>query len=79
MECGIEGSHRRDARRGGLIASDEAKGICRHVKEDLGVHHSPDLLHVQAEVVKATSAPLASKTRQVENVLEEAEKAVNSV
>ena len=57
--------------------SDEARGICRHVKEDLGVHHSPDLLHVQAEVVKATSAPLASKTRQTQKGLEEAEKAVN--
>lgn len=57
--------------------SDEAKGICRHVKEDLGVHHSPDLFHVQAEVVKATSAPLASKTRQAENVLEKAVKAVH--
>ena len=57
--------------------SDEAKGICHHVKEDLGVHHSPDLLHVQAEVVKATSAPLASKTRQAEKGLEEAAKAVS--
>ena len=57
--------------------SDEAKGICRHVKADLGVHHSPDLFHVQAELIKATSAPLASKTRQAEKALEEAEKAVN--
>jgi hypothetical protein len=56
--------------------SDEAKGICRHVKEDLGVHHSPDLLHVQAELVKATGASLASRTRQAEKVLEEAEKAL---
>jgi len=57
--------------------SDEARGICHHVKEDLGAHHSPDLLHVQAEAVKATSAVLASRTRKAEKSLEEATQKVS--
>lgn len=52
--------------------SDEAKGILRHVREDLGVHHSPDLLHVQAEAVRATSVVLACQTRQAQNALQQA-------
>jgi len=38
--------------------SDEGKGLLSHVKEGLGVHHSPDLFHVQHELNRATSAPL---------------------
>jgi hypothetical protein len=57
--------------------SDEGKGIVNHVKNDLGAHHSPDLFHVQHEVVKATSAPLASKTKKAQMALEEASEAVN--
>jgi len=57
--------------------SDEGKGIVNHVKNDLGAHHSPDLFHVQHEVVKATSAPLASKTKKAQMALEESSEAVN--
>jgi hypothetical protein len=53
-------------------ASDQARGILHHVKEDLGVHHSPDLLHVQTEVVKATGVTLACKTRQAQKALQQA-------
>ena len=54
--------------------SDEGLGICSHVKNGLGAHHSPDLFHVQHEIVKATSGPLASKKRQAEKALTEATK-----
>jgi hypothetical protein len=40
--------------------SDEGRSILRHVKEDLGVHHSPDVFHVQNELVKATSCRRAT-------------------
>ena len=56
--------------------SDEGLGICSHVKNGLGAHHSPDLFHVQHEIVKATSGPLASKKRQAEKALAEATKAL---
>lgn len=49
--------------------SDEGKGLLCHVKEDLGVHHSPDVFHVQYELVKGTSGALASKKRQAEKTM----------
>lgn len=52
--------------------SDEGKGIVRHVKKDLGAHHSPDVFHVQYEISKAASAPLSSKTKKAEKDLEKA-------
>jgi hypothetical protein len=54
--------------------SDEGKGLLCHVKEDLGVHHSPDVFHAQYELVKGTSGALASKKRQAEEVLVQAAK-----
>lgn len=35
--------------------SDEGRGILPHVKDALGAHHSPDVFHVQHELVKGTS------------------------
>ncbi|MEA1867082.1 MAG: hypothetical protein U9N19_03125 [Thermodesulfobacteriota bacterium] len=52
--------------------SDEGKGICRHVRKDLGGHHSPDLFHVQREIAKATGVALASNRRKAEKSLEKA-------
>ena len=52
--------------------SDEARGLCHHIQEDLGGHHSPDLFHVQQEIVRGMSAPLAAKKRQAEKGWEEA-------
>lgn len=57
--------------------SDEGRGILHHVKEDLGVHHSPDTFHVQNELVKGTSVALASRKRKAEKAVEEAAKEVN--
>ena len=43
--------------------SDEAPGILAYVAHHLEAHHSPDLFHVQHELVKAVSGPLATKER----------------
>lgn len=51
--------------------SDEGRGLLRHVETDLGVHHSPDLFHVQQELVRGTSGVLTSKTRQAEEAVAE--------
>lgn len=56
--------------------SDEGQGILHHVKQDLGAHHSPDVFHVQHELVKGTSVVLASHTRQAEQALEQASEEV---
>ncbi len=57
--------------------SDEGKGILNHVKNGLGAHHSPDIFHVQHEIVKGTSGPLAKKTKKAEQELEKASEEVN--
>jgi DNA-binding XRE family transcriptional regulator len=43
--------------------SDEAPGLLAYVEHHLGAHHSPDIFHVQHELSKAVSAPLAIKER----------------
>ena len=43
--------------------SDEAPGLLAYVAHHLGAHHSPDLFHVQHELVKAVSGPMAAKQR----------------
>ncbi len=57
--------------------SDEGKGIVHHVEKDLGAHHSPDVFHVENEIVKGTSAPLASKTKRASEAYEKAVEKVN--
>lgn len=56
--------------------SDEGRGICSHVTQGLGAHHAPDVFHVQQEVSRATSGPLAGKVRQAEKEVAAAEKEV---
>lgn len=53
--------------------SDEAKGLCRHVKTDLGAHHAPDVFHIQHDVSKATGLALAQRVKQAEQALAEAQ------
>ncbi len=55
------------------VSSDEGSGIRAHTTNQLGVHHSPDLFHVQHEIVKGTSGSLASKLRQAEKLVVKAE------
>jgi len=57
--------------------SDEGKGILHHVKKGLGAHHSPDIFHVQHEIVKGTSGPLAKKTQKARLTLEKVSEEVN--
>ncbi len=52
--------------------SDEAKGIRRHTEKELGVHHSPDVFHVQHELVKGTSVALATKVKNADKAVNEA-------
>jgi Family of unknown function (DUF6399) len=43
--------------------SDEAPGLLAYVEHQLGAQHSPDLFHVQHELVKAVAGPMATKQR----------------
>jgi Family of unknown function (DUF6399) len=52
--------------------SDEAPGVLAYVEHYLEAHHSPDLLHVQHELVKAVSGPMATKDRAAHKAISEA-------
>ena len=53
--------------------SDEAPGLLAYVEHHLGAHHSPDLFHVQHELVKAVSGALATKQRAAGKAATEAQ------
>jgi hypothetical protein len=57
--------------------SDEGKGLLCHVEEHLGAHHSPDVFHVQQELVKGVSGALASQVRKAERAACEVQGKVN--
>lgn len=53
--------------------SDMASGIIAHVTHGLGAHHSPDLMHLQQDLHRATSLPLQSQVKQAQEDATEAE------
>jgi hypothetical protein len=59
--------------------SDEASGLLAYVAHHLGAHHSPDLFHVQHELSKAVSAPMAAKQRAAAKVVVKAEETLHQV
>lgn len=52
--------------------SDEAPGLLAYVEHYLEAHHSPDVFHVQHELVKAVSGPMATKERAAHKAISEA-------
>src|SRR5215510_8435064 len=56
--------------------SDEAPGLLAYVEHYLEAHHSPDLFHVQHELVKAVSGPMATKERTAHKAVTEAREQV---
>ena len=52
--------------------SDEAPGLLAYVEHYLEAHHSPALFHVQHELVKAVSSPMATKERAAPKAISEA-------
>ena len=59
--------------------SDEAPGLLASVEHHLEAHHSPDLFHVQHELHKAVSAPMAAKQRAAHKATTKAEERLNRV
>src|SRR5919197_5782716 len=59
--------------------SDEAPGLLASVEQHLRAHHSPDLFHVQQELSKAVTAPLAVKQRAAAKAGAQAEETLTRV
>lgn len=54
--------------------SDQGTAIKKYREDHLkGVHHSPDLFHIQTDVHKATAGPLSSKQRKYERARKKAQ------
>ena len=56
--------------------SDEGTGLLAYVEHHLEAHHSPDLFHVQHELVKGVSGPMATKERAAQKAVTEAREQV---
>lgn len=59
--------------------SDEAPGLLAYVEQHLRAHHAPDLFHVQQELSKAVTAPLAVKQRAAAKAVAQAEETLKRV
>ena len=59
--------------------SDQASALISHAETSLGVHHSPDLFHVQQEASRATSAPLHRQSDKAERALTDATNSLNDM
>src|SRR5262249_28654973 len=59
--------------------SDEAPGLLAYVEHYLDAHHSPDLFHVQHELVKAVSGPMATKEQAASKAVSEAQAQLDQV
>jgi hypothetical protein len=59
--------------------SDEAPGLLAYVEHYLEAHPSPDLFHVQHELVKAVSGPMATKERAAHKAVTEAREQLERV
>ena len=59
--------------------SDEAPGLLAYVEHYLEAHHSPDWFHVQHELVKAVSGPMATKERAAYKTVTEAREQLEHV
>ncbi len=55
------------------VTSDEAKALIAHAEQTLGAHHSPDLFHVQQDLVQATSLALADQTARAHQAVAKAQ------
>jgi len=52
--------------------SDDAPGLLASVEHSLEAHHAPDFFHVQHELVKAVSGPMATQERAAHKAVTEA-------
>ena len=52
--------------------SDQATALLSHAQTHLGVHHSPDVFHVQYEISKATSLALNRQTEKAKKDFDQA-------
>lgn len=61
------------------VTSDEAKGLLHHARQELNVHHGPDLFHVEQDISRGTAGPLAAQVTQAQGAYDQAALALQQV
>ncbi len=54
------------------VVSDEAKALVKYTRDCLDAHHSPDVFHVQQDIIKATTPPLRARIKSANASLDQA-------
>ena len=54
------------------VVSDEAKALLKYTRDILQAHHSPDVFHVQQDIIKATTPKLKAGVKSAREALQQA-------
>jgi Family of unknown function (DUF6399) len=54
------------------VVSDEAKALLKYTRDILQAHHSPDVFHVQQDIIKATTPKLKAGVKRAREALQQA-------
>jgi hypothetical protein len=54
------------------VVSDEAKALLKYTRDRLQAHHSPDVFHVQQDIIKATTPKLKAGVKRACEALQQA-------
>jgi hypothetical protein len=54
------------------VVSDEAKALLKYTRDILQAHHSPDVFHVQQDIIKATTPTLRAGVKSAREALQQA-------
>ena len=61
------------------VTSDQGASLIAYARNELGVHHSPDLFHVQQELSRATSVTLTAQVTSAEAELQKQRDAIQAL
>ena len=61
------------------VVSDEAKALLKYTRDILQAHHSPDVFHVQQDIIKATTPKLKAGVKSAREALQQANTRLQAV
>ena len=61
------------------VVSDEARALVKYTRDTLKAHHSPDVFHVQQDIIKATTPTLRAKVKTARKALKLANNKLNAM
>ena len=61
------------------VVSDEARALLKYTRDRLQAHHSPDVFHVQMDIIKATTPTLRASVKRAREALQQANKRLQTL